>query len=84
MTMHVLGFTYLLLISLIDETLQLLVAADPGVFETNLDGEAVYIQRGFSDRSNGPCLFFHLCLEALNTSVDHGFILFCFGCRERV
>ena len=57
MTLLVLDLIYLLLVSLVDETLRLLVAADTGVFETNLNGQAVFIQRGFSDRSNGPYPF---------------------------
>ena len=76
MTLLVLGFINLSLMSSVDEALRLLVAADLGVFETNLDGEALSIQRGFSDRSNGPYLFLHLCFKTLNTSVDHSCILF--------
>ena len=56
-------FISLLLMSSVDETLRLLVAADPGVFETKLDGEALYIQRGFSDRSNGSYLFFSFVFQ---------------------
>ena len=56
-----------------DESLRLLVAADPGVFETTFDGEAQYIKRGDSDRSNGSYLLPHLFSENLSNLVDSGY-----------
>ena len=61
-----LWFSFIHVLVLPDESLRLLVAADPGVFETTLSGKAQYIQRGYSDRSNGPpYLLSHLFSENL-------------------
>ena len=55
-----LWFSFIHFLVLPGEPLQLLVAADPGLFKTTLSGKAQYIQRGASDRSNGPYLLSRL------------------------
>ena len=79
-----LWFSFIHFLVLPGESLHLLVAADPGVFETTLSGKAQYIQRGASDRSNGPTYSLASFLKILSIAVDCGCGLYSSICRDCV